>query len=292
MSTAKQKNLAQIALILAVFVWASAFVGIRFTIGEYSPGPLALFRYLIASLIMLPLFYYFKQPGRQTLHHIFYAMFLGVIGFAIYGVFLNYGEQTVSAGLASFIIGLNPIFVALFACWIYHEKINRLMQVGFCISLVGLCFILAGAKGVAFGRDFFYVMIASMAAGIYALLQKRSLIRMNAVEFTSYAIWGGTLSMLLYLPELGTEIMRASLLKTSVVIYMGIVPSAMGYFFWSYGFKHLPASQAISYLYWQPFCCIAMAFLFLHEIPAMISLTGGCLALIGAMVVNKYNIKN
>jgi drug/metabolite transporter (DMT)-like permease len=292
MSTIKQKKLAKWALFITVLSWASVFVCIRFTLEAYTPGPLALFRYLVASVSMIPFFYYFKQATRPAWRNILFAMCLGILAFAVYGVLLNQGEKTITAGVASFIIGLNPIFVTLFACWLYHEKFNRYMQAGLFISFCGLCLILMGETHLGFDINILLLLIASMVVGSYALLQKPLLARMNAVEFTAYAIWGGTLSMFMFLPELGSQILQASFLQTSVVIYMGIVPSAIGYICWSYGFKHLPASQAINFLYALPFFCILIAFLFLHEIPPLISLGGGILAMLGAIVVNKYSIKH
>src|SRR3990167_4832736 len=40
------------AIILIILFWASAYIGIRAGLQGYSPGPLALFRYLIASACM------------------------------------------------------------------------------------------------------------------------------------------------------------------------------------------------------------------------------------------------
>jgi drug/metabolite transporter (DMT)-like permease len=287
----KQENLAKLALIVAILVWSSAYVGIRFLVDEYTPGVLALFRYLIASVAIIPLYLYFKQPVKHGWKDISFAMFLGIFGFAIYNVCLNYGEQTTTAGIASFIIGLNPVFVILLACWIYNESINRYVQGGLVLSLIGLLLILMGDWSVGFNMGAIWVVGSAMTGGIYTLFQKRLLLRMNAMEFTAYAIWGGSLALLVYLPDMIPEIRKASFFATSLVIYMGIVPGVIGYFCWSYGFKHLTAAKAVSYSYFQPLISIVLAFILLQEMPTMLGLLGGLLALLGAIIVNKYSMK-
>jgi len=44
-------NRLGVVLVVTLFLWASAFVGIRVAIEHYSPGALALFRFLVASLV-------------------------------------------------------------------------------------------------------------------------------------------------------------------------------------------------------------------------------------------------
>lgn len=40
-------------VIIAIVLWASAFIGIRIGLADYSPGALALLRFMIASLCLL-----------------------------------------------------------------------------------------------------------------------------------------------------------------------------------------------------------------------------------------------
>jgi len=41
-----------IALLITIFLWASAFVGIRYGLSVYTPGAIALFRFILASLFL------------------------------------------------------------------------------------------------------------------------------------------------------------------------------------------------------------------------------------------------
>src|SRR5688572_4836136 len=82
----------KIALGVAIVLWSSAFVGIRAGLEGYSPGSLALFRFLIASICMF--FIYWRLPTREKFHTKDFCLLVlfGAFGIGCYNVFLNYGE--------------------------------------------------------------------------------------------------------------------------------------------------------------------------------------------------------
>ncbi len=113
----------QLCLWLTVIFWSSALVGIRIGLHGYSPGGLALLRYLVASLCLLIL--YFKLPHRHvpSFRDLLYIIFIGIIGIGIYNILINYGEIVVPAGIAGFIIGMMPVFTIIFAFVLLKERV-------------------------------------------------------------------------------------------------------------------------------------------------------------------------
>ena len=130
-----------LALTIAILTWSSSFVFIRLCLHSYSPGNLALFRYLIVSVTML--FFYLKLPKRTkpTLKQFIQLFFLGFFGIGLYMIALNYGEITVTASISSFIIGMNPVVAMLFAMLFFNEKISVKRWLGVGISVIGLIII-------------------------------------------------------------------------------------------------------------------------------------------------------
>lgn len=283
-----EENRARWALIVAVILWGSSYVSIRFAVESYSPGVLALLRYLGASIVMIPLYLIYKQPISHSFFRIFLAGLLGVFGFAIYTVFLNYGELTITAGVTSFVIGFAPLLSIILACIVYRERLKWGAWGGWAISILGLFLLVLSEEHYSAGIGFLYLMVACLAMALYVFLQKKFLQYMNAVEFTSYAIWGGTLALLIYAPTVLPEIQRTPLMANMVVIYMGIFPSALAYICWSQGFKVLSVTEASSYAYLVPFFCLVLAFVFLGEVPSLMSLLGGLISLYGVVLVRKY----
>ena len=91
----------QFAVLFVVLVWGSAYVGIRAGLESYSPGGLALLRFLVASVAVFLI--YIRREKRQTmsLRDLSLAFTTGIVGIGIYNISLNYGELIVPAGMAA-----------------------------------------------------------------------------------------------------------------------------------------------------------------------------------------------
>lgn len=133
---------------------------------------------------------------------------------------------------------------------------------------------------------FFYLLVSMMISGLYSIIQKPFLKKYHALEVTSYIIWGATLLLLIYTPEMISNIQTASLHATLAVIYLGVFPATAGFIAWSYGLQEMPASQAVNYLYFMPIIATLTGWIWLGETPALLSLMGGLIALLGVWIVS------
>lgn len=277
-----------IAAFLMVLFWALAYVGIRAGLKGYSPGSMALFRYAVASICMLIIYTRMLKFRRIPTPSLLKIASLGIVGFSVYNVALNYGEVTVPAGIASFIISQVPVVMTLFAVGKGQDRLTQLGWTGTIISSMGLILIAIGqSHGWELDRGIVYVLICTLASCIYALYQKPMLREIHPIEFTSYAIWAGTAAMLIFAPQLIHELPRAPLGATLWVIFNGIFPATLSYLLWSFVLAHSPTTRAASYLYLVPIVATLLGWLLLGEIPTWLSIVGGLLALIGAICVNR-----
>ncbi len=288
-----EKRLAQgfdwktaVAVAITVLTWASAFAGIRVGLQAYSPESVALLRYLVAAVALAgyALLTKMSMPRRQDLLAI---AALGFVGFTFYNVTLNAGEQQIPAGTASMLIASAPVFVALLALAFLHERLCLRAWLGIGLSFLGVAVISVGSgAGGGISWSALLVLAAAFSGAIYSVGQKPYLRRYGALQFTTYAVWFGTLFLLWFLPGLVQEMSTAAPAATWAVIYMGIFPGAIGYVSWSYVLSRLPASQAGSFLYLIPATAIFIAWLWLGEIPAAAAWFGGALILLGVLLVN------
>jgi drug/metabolite transporter (DMT)-like permease len=279
-----------IVLMLVMLIWASAFVGIRYAAGEYMPGPMALLRFIVASLVMLIAYFFYENKQSVKLSQLLMMLGIGVLGIAIYNVALNQGERVVSAGVSGFIVvGQMPVVVSLLAVFFLKERIRLLGILGFFISLFGLCLMVMSEQETgALEMGVPYLLIAVLSGSIQTICQKNFLKKFSAIEVVSYAIWGGTLALLiLYLPDLISEMRVASFSATQSVIYMGVFPGAISHLLFVYSLKHLHASKASSFLYLVPFFTLFLAWWWLREIPTVMAFVGGVAAIFGAYIINK-----
>lgn len=276
------------AIAFTLIFWASAFTGIRVGLKAYSPENLVLFRFLTASLVLLVYAIITRTPlpERKDLPALF---FLGFIGITVYHLALTYGELKVTAGSASLLIASAPIFTAVLAMLILKEKIKTWGWIGILISFFGVSLVARGeGEGIRFEPAAFLILLAAISTSFYFVLQKPYLKKYSPLKIAAYTIWSGTFFQMFFSQDLFQNIKNAPTEATMAIVYLGIFPAALAYVTWAYVLSRIPASLAASYLYLSPVLAILIAWLWLGEIPFILSLVGGSLTLAGVIIVNVW----
>ena len=272
---------------ILLIVWATAFVAIRHALESFSPANLAFLRYLIASVsfVVVAFFKKFKIPDIKDIPGCFA---LGLLGIAAYNLLLNYGEQTVDAGLASFIINTSPFIAVIWVAVTKQEKLANSDWGGLILSFIGVAIIIFSSnRNLSLSIDALLIFGAAVGQSIYFVLQKKMLQRYSPLELTAYAIWIGTVIMLFFTNKPFQELQNAKTEHILSLVFLGLLPGSIAYLIVAYILAKYKMSSFASYLFLVPFIALFIGYLFLGEIPGWIALGGGLLIVVGILIKNK-----
>lgn len=276
-----------VSLGATVLLWASAYAGIRVGLEDYGPGQVALFRLGVAS-VALALYALVTRMRLPEVRDLPAILLLGFLGFSVYHSTLNYGELTVSAGAAGVLIATAPVITALLAVAFLQERLRWLGWVGMGLSFAGAALIsLDEGQGFSLDPGAFLILLSAVCVSVYFVFQKPYLGKYGALAFTTYAIWAGTLLSLVYLPGLVAQAAVAPAGSTLTMVYLGVLPTAVGYITYAYAFSRMNASVAASFLYLVPVLAYLIAWIWIGETPSALSVLGSVIALCGVVLVNR-----
>ncbi|MFY2252460.1 DMT family transporter [Priestia megaterium] len=277
--------------ILMISLWASAFPVIQIGLESFSPQHLAFVRLSIASVVLLVIAIATRMP-LPDIKDIPLLLALGFLGFAVYHTALNIGEKTVSAGIASLLISTTPIFSSLLAIFLFQEEFGKRKWIGSVVSFAGIVLLTFSKENFVHSvNGILLVLLAALAESFYIVCQKKLLKKYGFLSFVTYSIWGATISMLVFLPGLETELAYISVRSAISVIYLGLFPTVIPYMVLAYLTSRIGSAEAAISLYLTPALSFFLAWLLLKDIPSAASIAGSIITLCGVLLTHSKREK-
>jgi drug/metabolite transporter (DMT)-like permease len=280
-------RLATAAIGVTVVLWASAFVAIRHVGDAVSPGPLTLGRCAVASVVLgLLLLRRGTRPptGREWIR----LAVCGVLWFALYNVALNAAEQRVDAGTAAMLVNLAPVLVAVLGGLLLAEGFPRRLVLGMVVAFSGVVTIgLSTSSGPADLIGVALCLASAVAYAVSVVVQKPLLSRLSALQVTWTACTIGALVCLPFAPDFVHDVRSSGPSALGWVVYLGLMPTAVGFTTWAYALARSSAGRLASTTYLVPPLAIALGWLLLGEVPPLLAVIGGAVCLLGVAIARR-----
>ena len=267
-----------------ITVWSSAFPAISFGLEHFTPGELSLGRFAVASLCFLVLIVtgLIKVPPRK--HWLTIAV-LGAIGIAAYQVLLGYGMTVVTAGAASILIAFSPAVTAALAAWRLGEALTKRILISLAVALVGAVTVTLGAgDAIRFEPLALLIFAAVICTSFYFVFQKPLLREMVSLDFTAASIIAGTIVLIPFGLNLPEKLVTASSAQWLSLLWLGIAPSFVGYLLWNLALSRAPANKVSIFMYGQPVLATAIAWVWLGQVPTLLTVFGGLILIVGVVL--------
>lgn len=279
---------------VTLLAWASAFVVIRGVAPHVPGGALALGRLMVGTVALGVIALAQRAWLRPTRREWIQVAVYGVAWFGAYNVALNLAEHSLDAGTTAMIVNIGPILIALGAGAFLGEGIPRWLAIGAAVAflgvvLIGLATSLANARGIdPIGVIWSLVAAVTYATGV--LVQKPAIRRLPAAQVTFLGCLIGMLACLPFLGQLVSSLATAPVSAILGVVYLGIVPTALGFSAWAYALQRTPAGRLSVSTYIVPPLAIVLGVIFFGEIPVPLAIVGGVICLIGVALSRRREL--
>ncbi|AQT95834.1 DMT family transporter [Pseudomonas azotoformans] len=278
----------KLTLVIAsvILCWAYSPIGVHMGLHSYSPGQLALLRFLIASVFMAAVALVLGI-GRPRLRDVPWLLVLSFFGVFLHHTSLNYGQQFVTAAASSVLAQSAPLFSVLIAFFCLKERVSLWRWSCVSLGLLGVLVVIWGDHGVGdIDPRGLLILLAAVSWSLYFAIQKHYAHRYSPLTMACYMVWAGTLMLCVNLPGLPAAVMQAPAPENLAVLVLGVFPSALAYLAWGYVLKHVEVSRASVAMYLIPPVAMTMAATLLGEHIALQVVLGGVIVLTNVAAIS------
>lgn len=284
-----------VLLWLVPALWSSNYLIARLAAGVISPHGLALGRWGLALLLLLPFVGAELWRQREALRREWRQLLvLGGLGMWICGAFVYLGGLSTSATNIALIYAVSPVAIAVVSARLLHETMSLAQRVAVGFTVLGVLLVIAKGDlrnllAVRFVAGDGWIVIAAIAWTAYSVLLKRWPSRLSPMARLAAIIAGGIVVMLpftvleLALVELSPLAPKA----IGLIVLAALVPGVFSYGAYSYLQRELGASRTALLLYLTPVYGSLLAWAVLGERPGWHHLAGAALILPGIWLATR-----
>lgn len=217
----------------------------------------------------------------------------GVLGTLGLNLCYNFSINELSLSLAAVLIALAPIFVMVFAFFMFHEAITAKKVISIILALVG-CVLTSGIleNNASMHWSWIGILVGSASAGFYALYSIFSKVGMKksypALTITFYSMLAIAVVLLPFTQWDNMEhyIAANPLRNTLFMVMHSLCTAVCPYAFYTVALDHMEAGKASILCSCEPVAAMVFGLFFFEEIPTVLSVTGLMIVLLAlAMLV-------
>jgi drug/metabolite transporter (DMT)-like permease len=281
--------------VIATVVWSGNFIVARGVINQIPPVSLAFYRWLMGSLIILPIGWNkFQQEKALIAQHWKYLGWVAFSGIALYNTFLYIaGHYTPAINLALIATTTSPVMAIALAAIFLKEKIGPLRLVGLLICISGILLLLSRGNldtllGFHFSTGDWWLLAGALCFAIYNTLVKRKPAGISATSFLVAIFCAGTLMLLpAYVYEAATTTaVKFDWSLFGIILYLGLGACVISYLCWNAAIGILGAARTSLFGNLIPVFSTLEAVLILDEKITVIHALSGGLVILGLVLAN------
>ena len=287
---------AYVYLTLAMIIVGSSVVVGKLVVSSFPVFLAAGLRFAVGTVVLLPWLWLREGLSLPKLSkREWLILFLQALaGSFLFTVFLFYGLKLVDAAEAGIITSTAPAVIGILSFLFLRERLTFSKIAGITLAVVGVL-LSTGVGSDETGQQasiwFGYLLVFGAVVGeaSFTILRK-SLPDDISPLFTATMM--SLFSFVLFLPLAVWEGMRFDLTAVSpsnwfLIVYYGVVVTAVAFFFWFQGVTHVSGSTAAIFTGIAPISTVILSYIVLQEAFQWAHIWGGLCVLAGIGLIVK-----
>lgn len=253
--------------------------------GGYSPISVLLFRFGYASAALFLWMCLTRQKKLLEGREMFATAALGVL-FAISSITFYYSFQSLGAGLASTLVFLYPIFVALLMCLVFGERFSWRISFATLLALVGVARLADAAEAHLTFGGIAMAVASAFAYAVYIVSLRKAKLKGALVPTTFWTMFFTFLVMCVYAGATGGSAFVApkSLEAVGWGLFLGVCPSLVSLVLLSYALKRIGPTPTAIYGALEPPTAVLVGCLVFGE-PFSLKIAFGIALILAAVAI-------
>lgn len=257
-------------------VWGSTYLAIAVAVDTLPPFLMAAARFGLAGLVLLAWVALrdraaLRWPTRRELRD---STIVGglLLGGGMGGV--AWGEQTIPSGIAALLIGMMPVWVAIFGRFFFGERLPRIAVIGIVVGFVGVGILVGptalGETGALDAAGLVAILISPIAWSSGSLFAThRADLPRHPLLATGFQMVTGAV-VLAIMSVISSEPRRFDPVAVSgpsflAFLYLTIVGSIVAFTTYGWMIRVAPLPLVATYAYVNPIVAVILGALVLYE---------------------------
>jgi drug/metabolite transporter (DMT)-like permease len=282
-------------IIVLYLVWGSTYLGMKLAIETVPPFVMGFLRFVPAGLLLaggvaLRGHGSIRPPSAVQLRDIsIVGGFLLVGGTGL----VAWGEQTIASGIAALLIGLVPMWLAVFGRILFGDRVPVLAAAGIAVGLVGVAILAwpAGDVGSLDPAGLLALIVSPMFWSLGTLYAaRRAVLPRPALFSTGLQMIAGGLVFLVVAVLTGQlrtfDPGAVSATSWFGIVYLVVVGSLVGFTTYAWLLTVAPLGRIATYAYVNPVVAVILGSLILGEpLTARTAVASAVIVLAVALIV-------
>ena len=289
-----EKTRVAIAFALVYLLWGSTYCAIHIAGLQLAPPLVGATRSLLSTVIICAICLARGVSLRVPRRTAWRLALVGILMMTVNNLLLIWGETKVASGLASLIIAMIPIFVAVIETALPGgETLNLRGWLGTLLGAIGMFVLLWPALHRAGGAPdrrslagFLILIVAALAFAVGSVISRRFHFKVDTFVATAWQIGAaGVVNLTIATAGGASAPPTGRAPASSSILYLSTFGSVVGLTAYTYLLQHVPVTKVSTYAFVNPVIAVLIGVAALHERLAPAELAGMVIILISVATV-------